>query len=229
MAALGFAHRGAPHRGVRENTLVAFKAAVSAGATALESDVWLTADGVPVLHHDGALGGWLRKLAGRRTELATSARATLPEWLPSLADYYAQIGVDLPLSLDVKGPGAADASIAVARDAGAVARLWLCGDVSELAGWRKLDPDVRLVDSTRRANLGETVSVRAGRVAAVGAQALNMKVKEWTRDDVDAAHAAGVLAFGWDAHTMAAVARAQALGLDGVYGDSVRALALLSS
>ena len=227
MTALGFAHRGAPHAGVRENTLAAFRTAVAEGANALESDVWVTADGVPVLDHDGALGGWFRTLLRTRTPISTLTRAALPGWLPSLADYYRVIGVALPLSLDVKGPAAADAAITVARDAGAAARLWLCGDVAELPRWRALDADVRLVDSTRRANLGETVAARADRIAGVGAQALNMKVRDWTGPDVDAVHAAGVLAFGWEAHTAAAVRRARALDLDGVYGDSVRALALL--
>jgi glycerophosphoryl diester phosphodiesterase len=44
-------HRGA--RGLRpENTLPSFEAALDAGATSLETDVHLTADGVPVLIHD---------------------------------------------------------------------------------------------------------------------------------------------------------------------------------
>src|SRR5690348_12902897 len=44
-------HRGA--RGLRpENTLPSFEAALDAGATSLETDVHLTADGVPVLVHD---------------------------------------------------------------------------------------------------------------------------------------------------------------------------------
>jgi glycerophosphoryl diester phosphodiesterase len=44
-------HRGA--RGLRpENTLPSFEAALDAGATSLETDVHLTADGVPVLSHD---------------------------------------------------------------------------------------------------------------------------------------------------------------------------------
>lgn len=47
------------HRGARglapENTLAAFERALDLGVTTLESDVHLTADGVPVLHHDPAL------------------------------------------------------------------------------------------------------------------------------------------------------------------------------
>ena len=47
-------HRGA--RGLRpENTLPSFEAALDAGANALETDVHLTADGVPVLVHDPQL------------------------------------------------------------------------------------------------------------------------------------------------------------------------------
>jgi glycerophosphoryl diester phosphodiesterase len=48
------AHRGA--RAVRpENTLPAFEAAIDAGADSIETDVHLTADGVPVLIHDPTL------------------------------------------------------------------------------------------------------------------------------------------------------------------------------
>ncbi len=47
-------HRGA--RGLRpENTLPSFEAALDAGAAAVETDVHLTADGVPVLLHDPTL------------------------------------------------------------------------------------------------------------------------------------------------------------------------------
>ena len=50
-----FAHRGgcadAP-----ENTLEAFSHSVALGVTGLESDVWLSADGIPVLSHDNKVG-----------------------------------------------------------------------------------------------------------------------------------------------------------------------------
>lgn len=54
-ASLGLiAHRGYA-RHYPENTLVAFSAAVGAGARYIETDVQLSADGVPVLFHDRSL------------------------------------------------------------------------------------------------------------------------------------------------------------------------------
>jgi glycerophosphoryl diester phosphodiesterase len=47
-------HRGAAAR-APENTLVSFELAVAEGAEALELDVHLSADGVPVVHHDPTL------------------------------------------------------------------------------------------------------------------------------------------------------------------------------
>ena len=45
------------HRGYAakypENTLASYRAAMELGVDAIEFDVWLTADGVPVLIHDG--------------------------------------------------------------------------------------------------------------------------------------------------------------------------------
>ena len=52
---LAFAHRGARAH-APENTLAAFTLALRLGATGLESDVWVTADGEAVLDHDGLVG-----------------------------------------------------------------------------------------------------------------------------------------------------------------------------
>lgn len=51
------AHRGLalPGSGVVENTLVAFEAALRAGATHIETDVQATSDGIAVLFHDDNL------------------------------------------------------------------------------------------------------------------------------------------------------------------------------
>jgi glycerophosphoryl diester phosphodiesterase len=49
------AHRGDPSEAAPENTLAAFGSALDAGADAVEFDVRLTADGVPVVIHDAAV------------------------------------------------------------------------------------------------------------------------------------------------------------------------------
>ena len=57
---ISFAHRGARAH-APENTIEAFQLGLKLGASGLESDVWLTADGVAVLDHDGLLRSGLRK------------------------------------------------------------------------------------------------------------------------------------------------------------------------
>jgi glycerophosphoryl diester phosphodiesterase len=130
---IGFAHRGA-RVNAPENTIEAFRVALTLGAPGLESDVWLTADGVAVLDHEGVVRSGVR----RRT-IAALERRQLPSHIPSLEDLYRECGVDFQLSLDVKDDAAASVVVAVAAAAGddALARLWLCHpDWEELARWR---------------------------------------------------------------------------------------------
>src|SRR5881398_1426129 len=109
---IAFAHRGARAH-APENTLESFALALRLGATGLESDVWLTADGVPVLDHDGVVKAGLRRKA-----IGDVRSAELPPHIPSLAELYEGCGTALPLSLDVKDSGAAAPTLAVAREAG---------------------------------------------------------------------------------------------------------------
>lgn len=214
---IGFAHRGAPGAGVRENTLPAFRAAQEAGARALESDAWLAADGTPVLVHDGYLGRW-----PRRRMLTALSPDRLPPWLPTLAQLYETCGTSAELSLDVKDIGAAAAMVRVAQDAGAAGRLWLCGSTDELRAWRRLDPEVHLVASTqlRRGPAGPV----ADDVAAAGGDVVNLRWPEWTAEHVAEVHARGLLAFAWDVQQRELLDRLVGWGIDGVYSDSVRLL-----
>src|SRR4051812_41643006 len=136
---IGFAHRGARAH-APENTLESFALALRLGANGLESDVWLSADGVAVLDHDGIVGNRVR-----RRGIRTVARADLPAHIPTLAELYETCGTGFELSLDVKDEEAVDEVVAVARHAGADAteRLWLCGSLRMTTGWRERLPDAR--------------------------------------------------------------------------------------
>ena len=216
---IGFAHRGARAH-APENTLEAFRLALKLGATGLESDVWLTADGVPVLDHDGVVGGRLR-----RRPMGSLARSDLPAHVPSLAELYAECGTGFELSLDLKDAAAAEAVIAVAREAGgdeAVHRLWLCHpDWEQVAQWRSLSDAVRLVDSTRIRKIKEGPERRAASLAAAGVDAINMHASDWTGGLTTLFHRFELYTFGWDAQFPRVLASLLHMGVDAVYSDHV--------
>mgnify|MGYP003341858967 CR=1 FL=1 len=144
------------HRGARayapENTLESFELALRLGATGLESDVWLTADGEPVLDHDGVV----RRRFGRSTPITEVRRGELPSHIPSLTDLLTQRGTAFSLSLDLKDPRAGGPVLEVveAADPSMLPRLWLCSPQRSV-----LHPlrgrGARLVDSTRLSLLKE--------------------------------------------------------------------------
>ena len=213
-----FAHRGARAL-VAENTLEAFTLALRLGATGLESDVWLTADGEAVLDHDGVVGR-----RPRRRAIGTLERGDLPPHIPTLSDLYATCGTQIPISLDVKDPAAFDRVVAVARAAGddAVRNLWLCHPSWEqVAEWRTRNDTVRLVDSTRLDRIKEGPERRAADLAAAGVDALNMHHLDWTGGLTTLCHRFGVLAFGWGAQSPRVLSELIDAGIDGIYSDHV--------
>ncbi|HEV3402422.1 MAG TPA: glycerophosphodiester phosphodiesterase [Acidimicrobiales bacterium] len=215
---IAFAHRGARAH-APENTLEAFQLALRLGATGLESDVWLTADGVPVLAHDGRVGRGLR-----RRRLADLPRSALPGSVPGLADLYAECGTGFELSLDVYDPATVDAVVDVAREAGhgAPERLWLCHpDWELLARWRSKWADVRLVNSTRRDDLRQGPERRAAQLSEAGVDAVNLHHTDWTGGLATLFHRFGRLAFAWGAQHERIVRELARMGIDGVYGDHV--------
>jgi glycerophosphoryl diester phosphodiesterase len=215
---LAFAHRGSPAEDVRENTLPAFRAAVANGVTALESDVWLTADDVPVLVHDEMLRvGW------HRARIRDVKAGDLPAWLPGLADLYAAVGPDVDVSLDLKDADAAEAVLHVADEAGATRRLWLCAtSVPVLVRCRALSSEVRLANSTTLR--GRYADVLARRLVDEGIDALNLREPEWTPARVEILHATERLAFALDVQDLARLRRVLRYGCDAVYSDYVELL-----
>jgi glycerophosphoryl diester phosphodiesterase len=213
-----FAHRGGRAHAL-DNTIDAFRLALRLGASGLESDVWLTADGVPVLDHDGKV-----KVGLRSRPITSLDRSALPAHVPTLEELYAECGTAFELSLDVKDPAAARPTAAVARAAGgaAVERLWLCHpDWERLVGWREDLADARLVDSTKLAAMRQGPERRAAQLSAAGIDAVNMHYGDWTGGLTTLFHRFGRLAFGWDAQHERVLRRLVRMGIDGVYSDHV--------
>ncbi len=220
----GFAHRGARAQ-ERENTLEAFSLALAMGATGLESDAWITADGQVVLDHDGSVrSGRLR----RRRAISDCRRDELPDHIPTLDELFDTCGANFELSLDLKDP---EAVVAVMAGVDAAARrtglrlrrkLWLCHpDVDALVAWRDRWSDVRLCNSTRLNRMTGGPERRAAVLAEAGIDAVNLHQSDWTGGLITLFHRFGVLCFGWDAQQPRVLKELLDMGIDAVYSDHV--------
>ncbi len=213
---IGFAHRGARAH-APENTMEAFALALRLGATGLETDAWVTADGVAVLDHDGMVGR-----RPRRRKMAEVARAELPESVPAAADLVALLDGDTHLSVDVKDPAAAEPLLAALADDDPtrLSRVWLCHDDHDLlTGWRAAALQVRLVDSTRLKALDRGPERHAARLRSLGIDAVNLHHSDWTGGLVAVYHRFGVLAWGWDAQHPRILHGLLDMGIDAVFSD----------
>jgi len=214
-APIAFAHRGA-RAFAPENTIEAFALGLKMGATGLESDVWITADGVAVLDHDGMV----KRTLAKGKPIAGFRRAELPAHIPSLADLIEHCGSDYHLSLDLKDPHSGQAVIDVVREVAPVMleRLWLCSPV-----WESLLPlrghGAKLVDSTRLHRIKEGSERRAAVLMSNGIDAINLHHSEWTGGLVVLFHRFERVAFGWDLQEPHILERSLLMGLDGVYSD----------
>jgi glycerophosphoryl diester phosphodiesterase len=212
---IAFAHRGASAH-APENTLAAFRLAIELGATGLESDAWLSADGEPVLVHDRTI-----TRAGRRIDVTRGTAASLRDFgVPTLRALYETVGTDVELSLDLEHAAVGRPTLEVSIEAGAVARLWVCSaDLDLLGALRGASPDVKLVCSTRPRRVPGGIEALVPELAASGVDVLNMHWRDWTTRFVDTVHGAGLLAFGWDAQDTRAISRLLELCVDGIYSD----------
>ena len=215
---IGFGHRGARAH-AQENTLESFQLALRLGATGLESDVWRTADGEVVLDHDGVVRSGLR-----RRPIADLRRSELPDHIPTLAELYAAVGTEHPLSLDVKDAAAADGIVATAMAAGdgAVEGLWLCTPRwEEAAEWKQRWADVKVVDSTRRSRMKEGPERRGATLADAGVDAVNLHWSDWSAGLTTLFHRFELVVFGWDCQHRRQLDALLQMGIDGVYSDHV--------
>jgi len=152
-------HRGAPDRAV-ENTESSFRAALDAGASIIETDVRLTADGEIVISHDADFS----RLGGPSEPIIRSSREDIEKIIlrddagrtekPLFLDRALKIFPDVQFSIDLKDPGPA------------IVRAWT--DLMRRSGSEKRCRTASFRDRTlrifRRLNPGAPVSVARFRV-----------------------------------------------------------------
>ena len=200
--------------------MAAFRLAVKLGATGLESDVWLTNDGVAVLDHDGCVGPrW------RRRPIADTISSALPEHIPTLAELaeLAQLH-QLALSLDIKDAAAYDVVSRTLADVSSelVGRSFICCEDFELL--QTIAPRLRnlqLIDSSRLATMKTGPERRLADLSNLGVVGLNMHHTDWNGGLVTLAHRFNRLALAWDAQFEYQLTTTLLMGIDGLYSDWV--------
>lgn len=214
---IAFAHRGARAH-APENTIEAFRLALRLGANGIESDVWSTSDGVAVLDHDGVV-----RRRVRTTPIGNVLREHVPPHVPTLDDFFSELGADFHLSLDVKSRDAVEPlATAINRAEFPTDRLWLCSpDESVLAECGTTLAGAHLVHSTRLQRLPRTFEQHCARLAETGVDTVNLHHTEWNGGRVVMCHRFGLNAFGWDLQYPEAMQNALLMGLDAVYSDHV--------
>lgn len=130
------AHRGAPTV-FPENTLAGFGRAIGDGADILETDLWVTADGVLVCHHDATLDrvtdrrGDVRELTLAEVKQATVLRSEYGTFdgagqVPTLDELLAFVPPDRGLALELKDPRLGEPELAARLVSQIAGRIEAC-------------------------------------------------------------------------------------------------------
>ncbi|MEE1941823.1 glycerophosphodiester phosphodiesterase [Streptomyces sp. TRM 70361] len=210
------AHRGHPYR-ERENTLASVRAALAAGADAVEVDVRLTADGTPVLLHDATL----ERLWGVDRPLAAVRDRELPAGVPALGEALAAVATapGTRLLVDLPDPAAVPAAVAEVRAAGAPERVYWCGGPAALLAVRAAEPGAELALTWQRA-----APVRPTLLAALRPAWLNYRFGLLGPALVARARRDGARVSCWTPDTGRTMRRLVALGVDSVTTNRVDVL-----
>ena len=212
-APLVLAHRGASGY-AEENTLAAFEAARRLGADGVELDVHLTADGVPVVHHDRSIPG-LGEIGLQSAALVTKTMLPRGGSVPTLEEALATLrGLEVWVELKTLPPA---------------------GDATLLGLLSREDPsliavhsfDHRLVRRLTRARPGLRAGILSasypidpvGPMAAAGAMYLWQQWESIDSELVEIVHRKGGKVVAWTVPHPEAARALAAMGVDALCGN----------
>ena len=214
------AHRGDPYR-VRENTLLSLRSALALGADAVEIDVRLTRDGVPVLLHDATLRRLWELDRPLLSLSAAEVRGLTAGGVPTLEEALAvcegsRVMLDLPGTPDVR---TARRIVEVVRACGAEERVYYCAGAPAMLAVRAADPaaEIALTWTTK-------APPRPGLLAAVRPRWLNYRFTLVDRALAERVHRDGLLLSAWTPDTGRSMRRLLDAGVDSITTNRVDVL-----
>ncbi|MBI5845308.1 MAG: hypothetical protein HZB23_11635 [Deltaproteobacteria bacterium] len=231
-------HRGDNSR-FPENTLAAFRGAVDAGASMMELDVTLSADGQPVVIHDSTLdrttngNGPVSALTFAELSALDAGSWFSPQFsgerIPSLDRVFAEFGGKIVINVEIKSEAAqiiGDFPPIHVQVADLVRSHGLCGmvlvscfDDPVLADLAAFAPEIALGVLSDRPEEPEDALFRVKRVNAASYHQNALLV---SRQLVEAMHENGVIVLAWTRrqdNTPETLKKMIGLGLDGFFAD----------
>ncbi|MFI7366179.1 glycerophosphodiester phosphodiesterase [Streptomyces sp. NPDC050149] len=213
------AHRGDPYR-VRENTLLSIRSALERGADAVEIDVRVTRDGVPVLLHDATL----ERLWGHDVRLDRLTHQELTERtegaVPTLREALLVAGAHR-LMVDLPGSTADSVrrTVGVVRECGAGERAYYCAGPEAMLRVRAADPSAEIAMTWTT-----LAPPRAALLDAVRPRWLNYRFGLVSRELTDRNHRDGLLVSAWTADTGRTMRRLIRQGVDSITTNRIDVL-----
>ena len=225
------------HRGASavapENTIAAFREAISAGSDGIEFDVRLTCDGVPVVIHDNTLRRTTR-LAHAIADLTWAELENLKVEVPSLEQLFTLFKPnDLLLFLEMKVDSASEhAPLAAAcckliRDYDFKQRTIIeCFDLRALEIVKDIDSEIRTAALFHRTVSSPSLSDQRiiDQAKAVGASAVALHHKLTREPLVAKAIEANLQVAVWTVDDPAWIARARSLGIEALITNDPAAM-----
>lgn len=216
-----------------ENTMAAFEAAITAGASAVEMDLRVTGDGHVVVIHDTTLN---RTTNGRgnvaRSRLSTLRSLDAGSWfdrkfsgeqIPTLEEVFDRLSPRIPLVLHVKVSGAAieEQIVDLARVHGVVDRVTVCSQHrSVLANMKAKEPGIRTTLTRYFWDWRWWMRFVVNRVVAVGAETISPKGSTVTEPMIAYFRNRGVVVRAWGVRSDESLAaRLIRMGIDGMTFD----------
>ncbi|MEU3859837.1 glycerophosphodiester phosphodiesterase [Streptomyces sp. NPDC028722] len=214
------AHRGDPYR-FRENTTDSLRSALDRGADAVEIDVRLTRDGVPVLLHDDTL----ERLWGVRRPLralsAEEVRGLTAGGVPTLAEALSATG-EARVMVDLCGRverRAVERVLDVVGQSGARDRAYYCAGAEAMLAVRAADPAAEIALTWT-----SLAPPRPALLAAVRPRWLNYRFPLVDRELAARVHRDGCLLSVWTPDTRRAMRRLLDLGVDSITTNRIDVL-----
>jgi glycerophosphoryl diester phosphodiesterase len=218
---LNIAHRGASAR-FPENTLVAFRAAIEAGAEMCELDVQLTRDGALAVIHDdtvdrttdgiGAVAGLTLEQLRRLDAGVRFGPEFKGERIPTLEEVFDLVDGHCSLNIELKAAGVEPGVTELIRMRGAIGSSLVSSfDWEALARVRHMAPEIRV------APLASGWPARLiGAATEMKADAIHPRFDMVTEDLCVAAHSRGINVYTWTVDEPGVMRKLIADGVDGI-------------